>query len=71
MVIVGLTDKAAAFWVDEMPRLVMVTSDDTMESSLPLPQLMKDHARSFFLKDEQIWIDWDAQGFFAAAGNLL
>ena len=71
MVIVGITDKAAAFWVDEMPRLVMVTSDDTMESSLPLPQLMKDHARSFFLKDEQIWIDWDAQGFFAAAGNLL
>ena len=49
MVIVGITDKAAAFWVDEMPRLVMVTSDDTMESSLPLPQLMKDHARSFFL----------------------
>ena len=71
MVIVGITDKAAAFWVDEMPRLVMVTGDDTMESSLPLPQLMKDHARSFFLKDEQIWIDWDAQGFFAAAGNLL
>ena len=71
MVIVGTTDTAAALWVDGMPRMVMVTSDDTMKSGLPLPQLMKDHARNFFLKDDQVWIDWDAQGFFTAVGDLL
>ena len=71
MVIVGVTDMAAALWVDEMPRLIMVTSDDTMNSDPPLPQLMKDHAHRFFLKDDQVWIDWDAQGFFTAMGNLL
>ena len=67
----GVTETAAAFWVDEMPRMVMVTSDDTTRSSLPLPQLIKDHSRNFFLKEDQIWIDWDVNSFFSALGKLL
>jgi twitching motility protein PilI len=71
LIIVGVTETAAAFWVDEMPRMVMVTSDDSTRSSLPLPQLIKDHSRNYFLKDEQIWIGWDVKAFFTALGNLL
>lgn len=71
LIIVGVTKTAAAFWVDEMPRMVMVTSDDTTRSSLPLPQLIKDHSRNFFLKEDQIWIDWDVNSFFSALGKLL
>lgn len=62
---------AAAFWVDDMPRMVMVTSDDLMQRRPPLPQLIGDHARNFYLKDDQIWIDWDKKAFFTALGNLL
>ena len=70
-IIVGVTETAAAFWVDEMPRMVMVTSDDSTRSSLPLPQLIKDHSRNFFLKEDQIWIDWDVNSFFSALGKLV
>ena len=71
LIIVGTAQSAAAFWIDEIPRMVMVTSDDTMNGSLPLPQLIKDHSRSFFLKDDQIWIDWHVKAFFTALGKLL
>jgi len=71
LLVVGGGETAAAFWVDGMPRIVMVTSDDAMNGSLPLPQLIKDHSRSFYLKDDQIWIDWNVTAFFAALGNLL
>jgi len=71
LIIVGSAQSAAAFWIDEIPRMVMVTSDDTMNGSLPLPQLIKDHSRSFFLKDDQIWIDWNVEAFFTALGKLL
>ncbi len=64
-------ETAAAFWVDEMPRIVMVTSDDIMQRRPPLPQLIGDHARNFYLKDDQIWLDWDEKSFFTALGNLL
>jgi twitching motility protein PilI len=71
LIIVGITETAAAFWVDEMPRMVMVTSDDITRSSLPLPRLIKDHSRNFFFKDDQIWIDWDVNSFFSTLGKLL
>ena len=54
LIVVGSGETAAAFWVDEMPRMVMVTSDGT-----------------YFLKNDQIWIDWDVQAFFRDVGKGL
>lgn len=71
MIVVGKSKTATAFWIDEMPRMVMVTSDDVMNNRPPLPKLVKEHAREFFLKDDQIWIDWDVEAFFNDVGQLL
>jgi len=71
MIIVGSAQSATAFWIDEIPRMVMVTSDDILNGSLPMPQLIKNHAQNFFLKDNQIWIDWDVKDFFTEIGKLL
>jgi len=71
MIIVGSAQSAAAFWIDEIPRMIMVTSDDSINGSLPLPPLIKDHSRSFYLKEDQIWIDWSVENFFSALGKLL
>lgn len=71
MIVVGEGDKAVAFWVDEMPRMVSVGEDDTMSSAPPIPSLLRDHSHRFFLKDGQIWIDWDVRAFFMALGNLI
>ena len=71
IIIVGSGEIAAAFWVDEMPRMVMVTSDDYMSGVPPLPQLLKDHSRGYFFKDENIWIDWNIPEFFQDLGSRL
>lgn len=71
MIIVGENETAVAFWVDEMPRMVALTADDSMTSVPPIPPLIRDHSRKYYLKDGQIWVDWDVQAFFTTLGNLL
>jgi len=71
MIVVGIGETAAAFWIDEMPTMVMVTSDDMMSGTPPLPQIIKDFSRNYYLKDEQTWIDWDVNQFFSSIGSRL
>jgi chemotaxis signal transduction protein len=71
MIVVGTGETAAAFWIDEMPTMVMVTSDDMMSNIPPLPQIIKDFSRNYYLKDDQTWIDWDVNQFFNNVGNRL
>jgi len=71
MIVVGIGETAAAFWIDEMPTMVMVTSDDMMSNIPPLPQIIKDFSRNYYLKDDQTWIDWDVNQFFNNIGNRL
>ena len=71
MIIVGENETAVAFWVDEMPRMVALTAEDSMTSVPPIPPLIRDHSRKYYLKDGQIWVDWDVQAFFTTLGNLL
>lgn len=71
MIIVGEGETAVAFWVDDMPRMISLSVEDNMTSKPPIPQLLRDHSRKFYLKDGQIWVDWDVQSFFTALGSLL
>jgi twitching motility protein PilI len=71
MIIVGENETAVAFWVDEMPRMVTLTADDSMTSVPPIPPMIRDHCRKYYLKDGQIWVDWDVRAFFTTLGNLL
>ncbi|MGD2171785.1 MAG: chemotaxis protein CheW [Gammaproteobacteria bacterium] len=71
MIIVGEDETAVAFWVDEMPRMVALTAEDSMTSVPPIPPLIRDHSRKYYLKDGQIWVDWDVKAFFTTLGNLL
>ena len=71
MIVVGETENAAAFWVDEMPRMVSLGNDDAMSSAPPIPSLIKDHSQRFYLKEGQIWVDWNVKEFFTTLGDLL
>jgi chemotaxis signal transduction protein len=71
MIVVGETENAVAFWVDEMPRMVTLGNDDAMSSAPPIPSLIKDHSQRFFLKEGQIWVDWNVRDFFTTLGDLL
>ena len=70
-IIVGEGDTAVAFWVEDMPRMVSLTAEDGMTSVPPIPPLIRDHSRKFYLKEGQVWVDWDVQSFFTTLGNLL
>ena len=71
VIVVGSGETSVAFWVDEMPRMVVLSPDDNMAGDPPLPDSIKKHASRFFLKDNQIWIDWDVQKFFTSLGEML
>ena len=71
MIVVSEHDKAVAFWVDGYPRLVSLGDEDTMTSTPPVPAMIRDHARRYFLKDGEIWIEWNIEAFFINLGNLL
>lgn len=71
IIVIGTGETAIAFWIDEMPRMVMVTSDDIMSSTPPLPQLLKDHSRGYYFKNDQTWIEWDIEKFFSNVGSHL
>ena len=70
-IIVGEGENAVSFWVDGMPRIIELGAEDGMTSVPPIPQLIRDHSRKYFLKDGQIWVDWDVKAFFTTLGSLL
>jgi len=70
-IIVGEGETAVAFWVDGMPRMVSLTTEDSMTSVPPIPTLIRDHSRRYYLKEGQIWVDWDVQSFFTTLGGML
>lgn len=71
MIVIGEGETAVAIWVDSMPRMVEVDGNDRMTSAPPIPSLIRDYARRYFLKDGQIWVDWEVREFFTALGDLL
>lgn len=70
-IVVGSGETSVAFWVDDMPRMVVLGREDDMVGDPPLPESIKKNASRFFLKDNQIWIEWDVQRFFTSLGEML
>jgi hypothetical protein len=54
-----------------MPRMVVLGMDDDMTGDPPLPDFIKNHASRYFLKDNQIWVEWNVRQFFTALGKML
>ena len=71
VIVIGSGATSVAFWVDDMPRMVVLGIEDDIVGDPPLPDFIKNHASRYFQKDGQIWIDWDVQKFFVSLGNLL
>ncbi|HEY5740802.1 MAG TPA: chemotaxis protein CheW [Gammaproteobacteria bacterium] len=70
-IVVGQGEHAVAFWVDRMPRLVALSSDDLMSEAPSLPQLIADQCDEYYLRDGQVWVDWNVDGFFSSLGSML
>lgn len=71
MIVVGENEKAVAFWVDDFPRIVTLGVEDGMTSAPPIPALIRDHSRQYYLKEDQIWVDWNIETFVTTLGEML
>lgn len=71
MIVVGENEKAVAFWVDDFPQIVTLGVEDGMTSAPPIPSLIRDHSRQYYLKEEQIWVDWNIETFVTTLGEML
>ena len=71
LIVVGQNETAAAFWVDDFPRLLVLRDEDQTTTEPPLPSLIRTHASRFYQKEEQAWVEWDVQAFFTALGEKL
>jgi len=70
-IVIGSGETSVAFWVDGMPRMVVLGAEDDLTGDPPLPDFIKNHASRYFLKDDQIWIEWNVRQFFTALGKML
>lgn len=71
MIVIGAHEKAVAIWVDDFPRIVTLGDEDLMTSAPPIPSLIRDHSRKYYLRDEQIWVDWNIETFVTTLGEML
>ena len=71
MIVVGENETAVAFWVDDFPQIVALDTEDIMTSTPPIPSLIKDHSHQYYLKDGQIWVDWNIETFVTTLGEML
>ena len=70
-IVIGSGETSVAFWVDGMPRMVVLGMEDDLSGDPPLPDFIKNHASRYFLKDAQLWIEWNVRQFFTALGKML
>lgn len=71
LIVVGEHEKAVAFWVDGFPRNLTLGDDDLGSAALAIPSLIRDNAREYYTKDDQIWVDWDIEGLVTTLGEMI
>ena len=71
LIVVGQNEAAAAFWVDDFPRLLVFTDEEITATEPSVPSLVREHARQYFKKDGEAWVEWDFKSFFATLGEQL
>ena len=71
LIVVGQNETAAAFWVDDFPRLLVFADEEITTNEPSIPSLVRKHARQYFLQDGKTWVEWDFKSFFATLGEQL
>lgn len=65
--IIGQGEDAIGVSVAAAPIRVRLDSAEPLSSRLPLPAVLQPYVRACY-KQERVWVDWDVEGFFTAAG---
>lgn len=68
--VIGQGENAVAVLVPRAPFRVRINPEEQMSGRPPLPDILQPFARACY-KNERLWVDWDVDGFFTAAGERV
>ena len=71
LIVIGENEYAVAFWADDFPQIVTLGEDEVMSSEPPIPALIRNHAREYYLRDDQIWVDCNLEGLVTTLGEMI
>ena len=71
LIVIGEHEKAVGIWVDGFPRNLVLGDDDLESETLSIPSLIRDNAREYYAKDDQIWVDWKIEAFVTTLGEMI
>ena len=60
---------AVGVLIDGLP--LTLDTGERLKQSPPLPEFLRDHSHAVYLREQQIWVDFDFDGLFRAAGGRI
>lgn len=69
LLILNERSKAVGVLIDNVPKNVEL--GQPLPQTPPLPQLLAQYSQGSYVKNQDIWIEFDFDGFFMAVGNQL
>lgn len=62
------TDAVGVF-IDGLP--VTLDTGERVRQTPPLPEILRTHSQAVYMRERDIWVDFDFGGFFRAAGSRI
>jgi twitching motility protein PilI len=60
---------AVAVLIDGLPLTLDISKRPPQTP--PLPEILREHSQAVYLREQAIWVDFDFDGLFRAAGNRI
>ncbi len=60
---------AVGVLIDGLP--LTLDTGRRVEQSPPLPEILREYSQAVYLREHEIWVDFDFDGFFRAAGSRI
>lgn len=67
LLVLNTGEKAVGILIDGLP--ITLQAAQRLQQAPLLPPVLRDHYRAVYVKDAVVWVDFDFDGFFHAAGR--
>ena len=69
LLVLNTGEEAVGILIDGLPVTLDVTK--IPERSPPLPPALRKYSQTVYVRDRELWVEFDFEGFFQAAGNRI
>lgn len=69
VLVVGSRDSAVGLQITSLPKRVAIAAHERITTALPVPERLGPHIREFYQQHDQMFADWDIQGFMASLAS--